>query len=693
MLSSSGPDAYGFGFVDRRVGIPYLLRKEFSVNKNVRQATAYICGLGQFELSLNGAKVGDHQLDPAWTEYKKTCQYVAFDVTGLIKKHTNTIGVELADGFMNLGNPNGRYQYFAHSDGDKRMIMELVIRYADGTTDKIASDTSWKTSYGPITWNNTFGGEDYDATKEKTGWDKSGYDDTGWVNAIATTSPGGSLKAQSAPPIRVIQILNPVHLTEPVPGKVVCDLGMNYGGAFEISVNGAAGQKITIYAGEDLEGGLVKSAVSSWTYCTYILKGGGTEVWRPKFWYWGLRYLQIDNASLTSNGFRPRIHSVKGLVQYSALKEVGRFASSNDTYNKIFRMCKNSYAANLMWVLTDCPHREKSGWMEVPQLMCPSIAASWDIQTLWTKLCRDTTDARYPDGMVPDVCPEYPSWAGGFKDSPAWGSASVRMPWWIYQIYGDTEILAKQYDTAKGYLAYLQTRAKGDLLGYGLGDWGTPVTNNVELVETCQYYENAATMRAWAEKLGHTDDAARYSTLADNIKRAFNSKYFNVSNHCYGLRQTDNAMPLYLGMVPTKEEANVLGALVQSVASTGYHVNCGEIGHRYLLQALSQHNRDDVVHRMITNPASPGFGYWAKLGKTTTPENWDGSGSQQHCMMDHINEWFASSVGGISPARPGYEEIQIRPSTLSLTDSAHYSLETIRGAIKSHWTKQGTIGP
>jgi alpha-L-rhamnosidase len=672
------------------IGVPYLLRKQFSVSKTVSQAYAYICGVGQFELSLNGAKVGDHQLDPAWTEYKKTCQYVTFDVTSRILSGNNVIGVYLADGFMDLGNANSRYQYFAHSDGVKRMIMELNIQYTDGTSSKVVSDTSWKTATGPITWCNTFGGEDYDATKEKSGWDNVGYNDSSWASAVTTTSPGGTLKAQCAPPIKVIQTLNTVSMTEPVAGKVVCDLGMNFEGVFEVSVSGTAGQTISIYPGESLNGSnLVNASVSPAAYCKYTLKGSGTEVWRPKFWYWGFRYVEIDNASKTSGGSYPYVSLVKGLRQYSAAKEVGSFTSASDTYNKIFTMCRNSFSSNLMWVLTDCPHREKSGWQEVPQLMAPSIAASWDIQSLWTKIAKDTTDSQYANGKVPDVAPEYPAWSGGFEDSPAWGSSSIRIPWWVYQLYGDTAILQSQYTTAKNYLAYLQTKASGNLIGYGLGDWGTPVTNNTQLVESCQYYEDAITMQQWATVLGNTTDATTYATLAGNIKTAFNTAYFNSTNHNYGSQQTDNAMPLYLGMAPAGEENNVLNALIASVTSAGYHVNCGEIGHRYMLQALTKYNRDDVVHQMITITSQPGFGYWASIGKTTTPEYWDGGGSQQHCMMDHINEWFANSVAGIIPAKPGYEEISIRPSVMANTTSAQYSLETIRGTVVSNWTKNG----
>lgn len=671
-------------------GVPYLLRKQFSVSKTVRQAYAYICGAGQFELSINGAKVGDHQLDPAWTDYQKSCQYVTFDVTSRIQSGNNVIGVYLADGFMDLGNPSGRYQYFAHSDGAKRMIMELNLQYTDGTTGKILSDATWKTATGPITWCNTFGGEDYNATQEKTGWDNVGYNDASWANAVTTTSPGGTLKAQCAPPIKVIQTLTAVSTTEPVAGKVVCDLGMNFEGVFEVSVSGNAGQTITIYPGESLNGSnLVNASVSPAAYCWYTLKGSGTEVWRPKFWYWGFRYIQIDNASKTAGGSYPYVSTVKGLRQYNAAKEVGTFNSSSDTYNKIFTMCRNSFSSNLMWTLTDCPHREKSGWQEVPQLMAPSIAASWDIQTLWSKIAKDTTDSQYASGMVPDVCPEYPSWGGGFKDSPAWGSSSIRIPWWVYQLYGDTAILQSQYTTAKNYLTYLQTKAVGNLVGYGLGDWGTPVTNNTELVETCQYYEDAITMQQWATVLGNTTDANNYATLANNIKNAFNTKYFNTTNHNYGTQQTDNAMPLCLGMAPVGEENNVLNALVNSVTSAGNHVNCGEIGHRYMLQALTKYNRDDVVHQMITNPSQPGFGYWASIGKTTTPEFWDGGGSQQHCMMDHVNEWFAGSVAGITPNKPGYEEIRIRPSVMTKTTSGQYSIETMRGIVSTNWTKNG----
>jgi alpha-L-rhamnosidase len=226
-----------------------------------------------------------------------------------------------------------------------------------------------------------------------------------------------------------------------------------------------------------------------------------------------------------------------------------------------------------------------------------------------------------------------------------------------------------------------------NLIGYGLGDWGTPANNNVELIETCQYYEDTITMQQWAAALGNTTDSSYYAKLASYIKVDFNAKYFNTSTHCYGKLQADNAMPLYLGMVPAGEENNVLNALINSVVNTTYHVNCGEVGHRYLLQALSKYNRNDVAHKMIVNPTQPSFGYWASIGKTTTPEWWSGGGSQAHCMMDHVNEWFAGSVGGINIIKPGYEEISIKPSAMTDTVSAKYSLETVRGTVSLGWTK------
>jgi alpha-L-rhamnosidase len=663
------------------VSVPYMLRKEFSICKAINYATANICGLGQFELYINGEKVGNHELDPGWTDYSKSQQYVTFDITNLLQGGNNALGVWLADGFMDLGNPQGRYQYFSHSHGEKRMIMELNIRYTDGTVHKIKSDGTWKISIGEIIYAHTFGGEDYDATKEKAGWKNCGFDDSDWEYAVITASPGGTLRAQSQPPITVVETLKPVSMIQN-GNKVEVNMGKTYAGIFHIEVSGTAGQTMKITVSED--GGSYNA------YCQYTLKGGGVEVFRPKFWYFGQKYITIENASVAGGGSLPYVSNVKGYVLSNSAKKTGIFSSSSDMYNKIFEINKQGIVSNMYSFITDCPHREKSPWMNDINFTAPSYTCLFDVNTLFKKICKDIEEAQYENGMVPSLAPQYQVWKDGFLDAPFYGISAMRFPWLLYQQFGDKDILYKQYEVAKNALANIMTHASGNLVGYGLGDWLDPDPVSKEFVDTCVYYDFVNTMQKWAAVIDNSIDANFYSSLADNIKNAFNTKYFNAETHCYGPQQTANAVPLYHGMQPEGEEINVLNTLINSIENSGYSINCGQNGHGYMLQVLSRYGRDDIAGRIHTNTTGPSFGYYVTQGKTNTPERWDGTGSQQHQMNNVIPEWICGCLVGITSAEPGFEEVSIKPttSTAYVPDSVSYTLETVRGVVISSWARR-----
>jgi alpha-L-rhamnosidase len=662
------------------VSVPYMLRKEFSVSKTISYATANICGIGQFELYMNGEKVGNHELDPGWTDYSKSQQYVTFDVTNLLQSGDNAVGVWLADGFMDLGNHQGRYQYFSHSDGGKRMIMELNIRYTDGTVHKIKSDGTWKTSKGAITYSHTFGGEDYDAREEKAGWNSCGYNDLDWINAIVTSSPGGTLCSQFQPPIKVVETLKPISMIQK-GNNVEVNMGKTYAGIFDIEISGTAGKRIKVTLSED--GGSYNA------YCQYTLKGDEVEVFRPRFWYFGQKYITIENASITEGSSLPYISSVKGYVLSNSAKQTGTFSSSSSMYNKIFDINKQGIVSNMYSFITDCPHREKSPWMNDINFTAPSYTCLFDVHTLFRKICKDIQEAQYEDGMIPSLAPQYQVWAEGFLDAPFYGISAMRFPWLLYQQFGDIDILHKQYAVAKKALANIMTHASGYLAAYGLGDWLDPDPVSIEFVDTCVYYDFVNTMQKWAAVIENFIDADFYSILAENIKSAFNAKYFNNETHSYGSQQTANAVPLYHRMQPQREESNILNALINSIVNSDYHINCGQNGHGYMLQVLSRYGRDDIVGRIHTNTTGPSFGYYVTQGKTNTPEKWDGTGSQQHQMNNVIPEWICGCLAGITAAKPGFEEISIRPTSVTsyVPDSVSYTLETIRGIVISHWTK------
>lgn len=663
---------------------PYMLRKQFSIRKTISYASASICGVGQFELSLNGMKAGDHELDPGWTEYSKSQQYVTFDLTKLLKTGKNAIGVWLADGFIDIKKQGDRYfGYSNHTDAEKCMIMELNIRYTDGTTDKIKSDTTWKTSSGPITFSTVFGGEDYDSRKEKTGWNTAGYDDSGWTSAITTTSPGGRLYAQSQPPVKVVETLNPVKMTQN-GNNVDIVFGKTYAGIFDITVTGKAGQSVTV---------TLNDGTGPYnTYCRYTLKGSGAEVFRPKFYYFGQNTITVSGVSLKAGDSLPYLSGARGYVLSSSAKPAGTFHSSDSLYNSILAINRQGIMSNLYSCITDCPHREKAAWMNDINFTSPSFPVLFDVQTLFGKINRDITESQQEAGWIPGMSPFYREpldTTTAFSCSPFYDISSMRFPWLMYQYYGDTSILKRQYDVAKKSLSYITSRTSDYLVGYGLGDWLDPDTVTTKFIETCVYYDFVTSMQKWAVVLGFSEDAMNYSSLADNIKMAFNKKYFDHSKHNYGPQQTANAVPLHHGMQPDGEEINVLNALISSIVSSGYHINCGQNAHGYMLQVLSKYGRDDLVGRIHTNSTGPGFGHWVTQGKTNTPEQWDGGGSQQHHMNNAFPEWLCGNLAGITNIKPGFEEISIRPTsaTSNVPAAVSYSLETVRGMIISDWTK------
>jgi alpha-L-rhamnosidase len=665
---------------------PYMMRKGFSVVKKVDYAIANVCGVGQFEFHLNGEKVGDHVLDPGWTDYSKSQQYVTFEVTDLLKVGFNAVAVWLADGFMDIRKAKNRFQGRAdHSNGPKRLIFELIIHYTDGSIEKILSDETWKFSFGPITYSNAFGGEDYDARKEIIGWEKMEYDDSGWSNVMETQSPGGTLKPQSQPPIKVVEVLEPVN-KEQTGDSIVIYFGKTYAGIFEISLRGKAGQTVLITLDDGTQPFL--------THCEYTLKGGATETFRPRFFYFGQNKIIIKGASLSNNQDLPQLVDTKGLVLSSAAKHIGHFSSSDTLYNRIFEINKQGITSNLYSYITDCPHREKAAWMNDINFTIPSFTALYDLHTLFVKITEDIAESQQDEGWVLSMSPFYLdplNPADPFHCSPFYDITSMRFPWTIYQHYGDRDILQKQYEVAKSAIAYLTERSNGNLLDYGLGDWLSPDPVSREFIETCIYYDFATHIQKWAELIGKENDAKYFLSLSMQIKNAFNDKFFNRNTRNYGMQQTANTVPLYHGMCPPGEESYVFNALVSSIVKNNYSVQCGQNAHGYMLQVLSRYGRDDLVARIHTNRTGPGYAYWIAMGKSNTPERWDGTLSQQHHMNNSFPEWLCKNLAGISNRLPGFDMIEIRPTTSTnfIPKQISYTLETVKGVIVSGWNKKG----
>jgi alpha-L-rhamnosidase len=683
-----------------------LLRREFVVKPELKRAIAHVCGLGQYEVSLNGRKVGDDLLTPGWTKYDKTCLYDTYDITAMLREGRNAVGLFLGNGMYNV--TGGRYTKFKGSFGPLKVIGQVRLEYADGTTDVIGTDDRWRTNPGPITFSCIYGGEDYDARLEPRGWNDPGFDDSKWDAAQVVNGPGGKLKGLScaAPPIRAFDVLRPVKVTPLKSGVTVYDLGQNVSLMPRIRVKGPAGTVVRIIPAELLQAdGTVDRGSSGHNrpaYWQYTLAGSDGESWFPKFFYHGCRYLQVECTPASEGGELPVVESLEGVVVHSSSTPVGEFSCSNELFNRIHALVRWAQRSNMMSVLTDCPHRERLGWLEQYHLNGPSLRYEFDLAQLFTKGMNDMADSQLANGLVPDIAPEYTVFQEGFRDSPEWGSAFVLAPWQQYEWTGDVELLRRHYDGMKRYAAYLGSQATNHIVSYGLGDWydigqnrpGRAQLTPVPLTATAFYYYDTRILARTAALLGHAGEARKYGKLAARIRTAFNQTFFNPTNNQYATgSQCANAIPLVMNMVEPANRTAVVNAIVADVQKRGNAITAGDVGYRYLLRALAEGGRSDVIFDMNNQSDKPGYGYQLKMGATSLTEAWDADrrSSQNHFMLGQINEWFYHDLAGIGcdPDGPGFKKIIIKPQPVGDLTWAKASYDSVRGPIVSDWKRDG----
>ena len=683
-----------------------IFRKEFAVSKALARALISVCGLGQFELRVNGANVSDAVMEPSWTNYAKNCHYVTYDVTKALVQGNNAMGVLLGNGMYNVPT-SSRYAKFTGSFGSPKLILRLQMEFTDGTKDAVVSDTSWTTASGPITFTSIYGGEDFDAQQEPAGWDKPGFAATSWKPATGASGTAPSLIARSAPPVKVMQEFASPKVTQPQAGVFIYDMGQNFAGWPELTVQGAAGSIVKLTPGELLSGGKVSQASSgSPVWLSYTLKGSGTEVWHPRFFYTGFRYVQVEGAvpadQAASFPGKPQIASLTGKFIYASAETVGKFTSSDQDLNKIHALILAAIRSNLQNIITDCPHREKLGWLETSHLLFPSIMFNYDVAAFYEKFIRDARDAQISTGLVPDIAPEFTVFSGDFRDSPEWGSAYVINPWYLYQAYGERGPLDEHYANMKRYVSYVGGKGSGNIVSYGLGDWydvGPAAPGNSQLTSagvtaTAIYLQDLQVMQKAAQLLGNQADATQFQASITTTTNAYNTKFLTSGGSYDRNSQTANSMPLALGLVPANQQAAVLSSLVGAITSAKNQVTAGDIGFAYVIRALSQAGRGDVVYAMLKQTTGPGYLYQISHGATSLTEAWDANpaDSQNHAMLGHVEEWLYNGLGGINPdpAGPGFKKFFIHPQPQSALTSVDAEYHSVRGLIVSNWQQSGT---
>lgn len=686
-----------------------LLRKEFTVNKKIKKATVFIAGLGHFDLSINGKKSGDHFLDAGWTNYDKQALYVSFDVTNQVKKGKNAIGVMLGNGFYFI--PGERYLKLQLAYGFPKMICRMMLEYTDGTVENIVSDNTWKTAPGPVTFSSIYGGEDYNATLEQKGWNSPSFNDNSWKNAITIDGPP-VLNAQSAEPIKIFDKFSPIKITQPKPGVWVYDLGQNASGIPSISVKGKKGTTVRLWPAELLakDGTITTQPIGTPVYFDYTLKGSsntplgdGGENWQPQFMYYGFRYVQVTGAVPQGEANEkelPVVVSLKELHTRNAAARVGEFSSSNKMFNQTDVLIDWAIRSNMSSVLTDCPHREKLGWLEEAHLVGPSMRYNYDIASLCRKVVRDMMNAQTADGLIPSTAPEYAIFGGPFRDSPEWGSNSIIMPWYIYEWYGDKQLLEEAYPMMQRYISYLQSKSKDGILSHGLGDWydigpkepGPSQLTPNGITATAIYYYDLTIMSKIAMLLRKQQDVGTYNAMAEKVKLSYNNSFFNKTTMQYGTgSQTSNAMSVYMNLVEPQYKQAVVDNIVKELRSRNNSLTAGDIGYRYLLRVLDDNGRSDVIYDMNSNASVPGYGYQLNRDATALTESWQGNdnASNNHMMLGHIKEWFYSGLAGIRPAKNAiaFKEIEIRPQPVGDVRAAKASYISPYGLIISDWKK------
>lgn len=703
------PGLHGLDEVKKKLGsrktetykLPYL-RRDIAITKRIKSAYAYVSGLGQFDFFINGEKVGDHFLDPGWTKYDKEMLYVTFDVSQQLRKGGNALGIMLGNGFYNI--PGQRYFKLLTSYGAPKMKMLLHIEYEDGTTDNIVSDKSWRATEGPLTYSSIYGGEDFDATKAIPGWNLPGFNDSQWSKPVSYKLQVPML-SQRNHPVTIRQEVPTVKITRNPKGWLY-DLGQNCSGIVRVTLKAPKGGTVILRPGELLntDSTVNQSASGQPYYFAYTAQpSDSTVTWQPQFTYYGFRYVQVEDAAPESHSKDsdiPKILSINGLHTCNSAPETGRFWCSNPLFNRIYTLIDWAIRSNMSSILTDCPHREKLGWIEQDYLMQYSMQYRYDLRSMYNQMMRNMSTSQREDGCIPSICPEYVRFASGFEDSPEWGSAFILCPWYYYLTYGDSRLLSTYYKAMQRYVDYLGKRSDRGIVSYGLGDWcdigpsapGYSQLTSYGVTATAIYYSDIQVMKQTAALLGKTADKIRYDSLGREVKRAFQTKYFHRDKGIIDRNsQTANAMPLYVGLVDSTDAETVLQHLVDDIRQRGNALTAGDIGYRYVLQTLARYGRSDVVFDMNSRYDVPGYGWQLAHGATALTESWQAYGfcSNNHLMLGHLMEWLFGSLGGIrqAPQSTGYRHLIFDPQAVGDISEARTTYTTPYGTAECNWKK------
>lgn len=684
-----------------------LLRKTFQATKKVQSATAYITSLGLYEGYINGKRIGDAYLTPGWTNYAKRIQYQQYDVTNLLSQGDNAVGVALGSGwyrgyiaFSNQKNFYGK---------ELALLFQLEIKYADGTSELVVSDESWKSSTGEILSSEIYHGETIDHQKIKQGWNTANYNDSEWTGVRVKNEGYDKLLATYNEPIRKRETFKPIKVIKTPAGELVLDFGQNLVGWVQMKVTGKAGDKVILHHAEvlDKKGNFyTENLRPAKQQNVYILKGGAEETFEPHFTFQGFRYLKIEGypGEVKPDDFT-------AIALYSDMKLTGNFTSSNPLINQLQKNIQWGQRGNFLDVPTDCPQRdERLGWTGDAQAFARTAAYNFDVKNFFSKWLKDVANEQV-DGNVPFVVPNVLRWgpnlAGG---SAGWADAATIIPWNMYLAYGDKRVLEEQYESMTGWVEWITRTSKNDLwnTGFHFGDWlfyrpfddndGRSAVTDKYLIAQCFWAHSTQLVINAAKVLGKNEDVQKYSALLQRIKDAFNKEYVTATGRLVSGTQTAYVLALNFDMLPEAQRKQAADRLVENVKSYGDHLSTGFLGTPYLCHVLSRFGHDDVAYTLLEQETYPSWLYPVKMGATTIWERWDGikpdstfqtpgMNSFNHYAYGAIGDWMYRVVTGIDTeeSAPGYKSIVIKPHIGGKLTNASAELETKYGFVRSAW--------
>lgn len=712
----------GAGYYNHMPPSP-LLRKEIVITKKVEKALYLTSALGIYEAYINGTKVGEQVMAPEWTDYDHHIQYQTHEVGHLLRMGTNALGAILADGWYagaRWSHPGrGGYGGFA-----RKFLGQLVIHYADGSSETIGTDSSWKYSaQGPITSVTMFGGEEYDAANEQTGWDSPGFDDSEWaavdvapVTALPERANGEYiLCAQMNEPIKVIAEIKPVSVTKAGLNKYIFDMGQNMVGRCRLTLPYNPGKEITMRFAEvlDTNGSLYTECLRGATQTDVYRPGREKRIdYEPRFTYHGFRFVEVEGLTR-----KPQLSALTGKVIASSSPATGWFETSDRDVNKLWENIRWTQLGNMISVPTDCPQRdEREGWTADAQIFSQTAIYNFDMAGFYTKWARDIRDDQLPDGRLPDISPNDGAWAN-FYNAPGWADAGVIIPWRIYQNYGDTAVLSEQYDCMKRYIDFIHNRnpnliwrfSRGHLYGDHLnGD--TVISDDYpstggkiddDVFSTAYFAYSTGILAKTARILGKKEDYSYYNALACKIKENFVGHFVSESGKIKGDTQAAYALALQFDLLPVELRQAAAAHMAEAVRAYDGRMSTGIHSTIALMNQLSDYGYDDIAYGLLTQRRLPSWFYSIDQGATTVWERWDGyvagrgfqyagMNSFNHVAIGAVGEWMYSHILGIRPDEnaPGYRRFYIRPVPGELLEWARGSYRSINGLIEVAWTKQ-----